>query len=104
LTVYQRNPGGHQIDPDGQPADLIEQHTYNSQHEPLSSTDWAIATTFTYNSSGQILTRQNGDGETTFGYGDGSPGHPTDYLTSITSPPVNNVSAVTSFTYDDKNR
>ena len=104
LQVYQRNPNGHQIDPDGQPADLIEQHTYNAKHEPLSSTDWAIGTTFTYDTNGQILTRANGDGTTTFGYGDGSPGHPSGYLTSITSPPVNNASAVLSFSYDAFNR
>src|SRR5205807_8442726 len=39
-----------------------------------------------------------------FGYGDGTAGHPIGYLTSITSPPVNNVSAVTTFGYDSANR
>jgi RHS repeat-associated protein len=106
LTVYQRNPSGGSTDPDGQSADIIEQHTYNPFHEPLTSTDAALQTTwFTYNSYGQIQTRENSKHEvTTFGYGDGSPGHPIGYLTSITSPPVNSVSSVTSFSYDSANR
>jgi RHS repeat-associated protein len=106
LTVYQRNPSGASTDPGGFAADIIEQHTYNSFHEPLTNTDAALQTTWlSYNSYGQIQTRENAKHEvTTFGYGDGSPGHPIDYLTSITSPPVNSVSAVTSFSYDSDNR
>jgi RHS repeat-associated protein len=106
LTVYQRNPAGQSVDPDGQLADIVASHTYNSLHEPLTSTDAAgQMTTFTYNTYGQILTRENAKHEITrYDYGDGSPGHPIGYLTSITSPPFNNMSAVTSFSYDSANR
>ncbi|PYK38123.1 MAG: type IV secretion protein Rhs, partial [Verrucomicrobia bacterium] len=86
--------------------ELVRKFTYNSQHEPLTDTDAAgQATTDFYNTYGQILTRTNAKNEvTTFGYGDGTAGHPIGYLTSITSPPFNNVSAVTTFTYDSANR
>ena len=90
----------------GTSSELLQKFTYNPQHEPLTDTDAAgQPTTFTYNAYGQILTRRNAKNETTtYGYGDGTPGHPLGYLTSITSPPFNNVSAVTSFTYDAANR
>jgi RHS repeat-associated protein len=107
LTVYQRNPAGQSMDPSGAAADIIERHgPYNSLHESLTDTDAAgQVTTFTYNTNGQILTRENAKHEiTTYGYGDGTTGHPIGYLTSITSPPYNNASAVTSFTYDSANR
>lgn len=86
--------------------ELLRKFSYNSQHEPLTDTDAAgQPTTFTYNQYGQILTRKNAKNETTaFGYGDGSAGKPIGYLTSITSPPFNNASAVTAFTYDSANR
>ena len=45
LRVYQRNPAGQSTDPDGQAADIIASYTYNSQHEPLTSTDAAGQTT-----------------------------------------------------------
>ena len=104
LRIYQRNPSGASADPDGQPADKIAVYTYNSLHEPLTDTDAAgQVTTYTYNTSGQILTRTNAKNETTtYAYGGGSV--PAGYLASITSPPFNNVSAVTSFSYDSFNR
>jgi RHS repeat-associated protein len=105
-TVYQRRPQGMSTDPDGTAADKIASYTYNSLHEPLTATDAAAqTTTYTYNAYGQVLTRKNAKNETTtFSYGDGSAGHPTGYLTSITSPLFNSGSAVTSFTYDSANR
>jgi RHS repeat-associated protein len=90
-----------------QGADLVASYSnYNSLHEPQTVTDAAGQNTYySYNTNGQILTRTNAKNETTtFGYGDGSAGHPTGYLTSITSPAINNASAVTSFTYDSFNR
>ena len=86
--------------------ELLRKRTYNTQHEPLSDTDAAGQTMFyVYDSYGQILNRRNAKNETTtFGYGDGTAGHPVGYLTSISSPPFNNVSAVTTLTYDSANR
>lgn len=103
LRIYQRNPTGASVDPDGQAADKIAVHTYNSLHKPLTETDAAgQTTTSTYNAFGQILTRKNAKNEiTTFAYGSTVP---AGYLASITSPAFNGVSAVTSFTYDDANR
>jgi len=103
LAVYQRNPTGASLDPDGQHADKIAAFTYNSAHEPLTETDAAgQVTTFTYNIYGQILTRKNAKNETTtYTYGGTAP---IGYLASITSPSFNGVSAVTSFGYDSFNR
>jgi RHS repeat-associated protein len=86
--------------------ELLRKFTYNAQHEPLSDVDAAgQAAIFTYNRYGQLLTRKNAKNETTtFGYGDGTSGHPLGYVTSITSPLFNGVSAVTAFTYDSANR
>ena len=86
--------------------DLLRTLTYNSLHEALTDKDAAgQTTTYTYNASGQILTVQNAKNETTtYAYGDGTTGRPIGYLTSITSPPFNNVSAITTFTYDSANR
>ena len=86
--------------------ELLRKFTYNSQHEPLIDTDSAgQPTTFTYDAFGQVLTRKNAKNETTkFDYGDGTSGHPVGYLTSITSPLFNGVSAVTAFGYDAANR
>lgn len=90
----------------GRADELLRKLAYNSQHEPLTDIDAAgQTTTFTYDAYGQILTRKNAKGETTtFGYGDGSPGRPAGYLTSIASPPFNGATAVTTFTYDSANR
>ena len=56
----------------------------------------------TYNAYGQILTRQNAKNEiTTFAYGGTVP---DGYLASITSPPFNGNSAVTTLAYDSFNR
>ncbi len=103
LTVYHRNPAGASTDPSGAAADKIGSYTYNSLHEPLTATDTAgQTTTFTYNAYGQMLTRTNAKNETTtFAYGGTVP---DGYLASVTSPPFNNVSAVTTFTYDNANR
>jgi RHS repeat-associated protein len=103
LEVYQRNPTGASLDPDGQHADKIAAYTYNSLHEPLTETDAAgQVTTYTYNNSGQILTRTNAKNETTtYTYGGTVP---AGYLDSITSPPFNGVSAVTSFGFDSFRR
>jgi RHS repeat-associated protein len=86
--------------------ELLRKFIYNSQHQPLTDIDAAgQSTTYTYNLYGQILTRKNAKNETTtFTYGDGAPGHPIGYLVSITSPPFNNASAVTAFSYDTANR
>ncbi|MFZ3374372.1 MAG: hypothetical protein WA183_02345, partial [Chthoniobacterales bacterium] len=86
--------------------ELLFSATYIPQHRPLTSTDAARqTTTYTYNSFGQVQTVQNAKQETTtYGYGDGSAGHPLGYLTSITSPPLNGSSAVTTFDYDPSNR
>jgi len=87
----------------GSANEMLRKFTYNSQHEPLTDTDAAgQVTTFTYNPYGQILTRQNAKNETTtFAYGGAVP---DGYLASITSPPFNSASAVTTLTYDNANR
>ncbi|MEY2489400.1 MAG: hypothetical protein QOC70_1342, partial [Verrucomicrobiota bacterium] len=105
LAIYQRNPAGASTDPFGQNADKIAAYTYNSLHEPLTETDTAgQVTTYTYNTAGQMLTRKNAKNEiTTYAYGNGS-AVPVGYLASITSPPFNNVSAVTTFGYDGAHR
>ena len=105
LAIYQRNPAGASVDPFGQNADKIAAYTYNSLHKPLTETDAAgQVTTYTYNTSGEILTRKNAKDEiTTYVYGDGG-AVPVGYLASITSPPFNNVSAVTTFGYDGAHR
>src|SRR5262249_43797353 len=106
LTVYQRNPAGASTDPYGFAADKIAGYTYNSLHEPLTSTDTSgKSTIYGYNSYGQIQSVQNAKMETTsYGYGDGTSGKPIGYLTSITSPVFNGNSAVTAFLYDSANR
>jgi len=83
--------------------ELVRNFTYNTQHKPITDTDVAgQPATYTYNASGQILTRTNAKNETTtFAYGGTAP---NGYLASITSPPFNSVSAVTTFTYDSANR
>jgi RHS repeat-associated protein len=107
LTVYQRNPSGVSTDPNGAAADKVASYTYNSLHEPLTVTDAAgQVTTNSYrpDGHGQLQSVQNAKGETTsYGYGPAT-GVPTDYLASITSPPFNGASAITTFTYDSANR
>ncbi len=78
---------------------LLRKFTYNSRHLPLTDTDTAgQVTTYTYNPSGQMLTRTNAKNETiTFAYGGTAP---AGYLASITSPPFNGASAVTTLGYD----
>lgn len=100
LATYQRNPAGSSLDPDGQHADEIAANTYNSQHEPLTSTDAAgQPTTRTYNAGGQLLTSTNAKSETTtYAYGGTVP---DGYLASIT---LNDPSAITTFTYDPDHR
>ncbi len=108
LEVYQRNAKGVSVDPEGKPADKIAAYTYNGFHDRLTETDAAGQTThYLYNSYGQLLMRTNAKGEpTTYTYDrDQDRNDETDgYLISITSPPFNDVSAVTSFTYDYANR
>ena len=103
LEVYQRNPTGLSLDPDGEHADKIAAFTYNSFHKPLTETDAAgQVTTYVYNSAGQILTQTNPKGETTtYTYGGNVP---LGYLASITGPAFNGVSAITLFSYDSCNR
>lgn len=103
LEVYQRNPTGVSLDPDGQHADKIAAYTYNSLHRPLTETDAAgQVTAYEYNASGQILTRTNAKNETTsYAYGGAVP---AGYLASISSPLFNGVSAITSFGYDSFKR
>jgi RHS repeat-associated protein len=83
--------------------ELLRKFTYNTIHEPLTDTDAAgQATTYTYNLQGQVLTRRNAKNETTtYAYGGTVP---VGCLASITSPPFNSVSAVTTFAYDNLNR
>lgn len=83
--------------------ELVRKFTYNTLHEPLTETDAAgQVTTYTYNAQGQMLTRKNAKNETTtYAYGGTVP---VGCLASITSPPFNSVSAVTSFTYDSFKR
>jgi RHS repeat-associated protein len=110
LTVLQRNPSGSWQDPyDHQPADKIAEYTYDPgdpPHLPHTYIDAAgQTTTYSYDSFGEVLTVQNPRIEvTTYGYGDGSSGHPVGYLISITGPVLNGSSPVTSFTYDSANR
>jgi YD repeat-containing protein len=83
--------------------ELLRKVTYNSLHLPLTDTDAAgQVTTLTYNAQGQVLTRKNAKNETTtYAYGGAVP---AGCLASVTSPPFNSVSAVTSFTYDSFKR
>lgn len=83
--------------------ELLRKFTYNSLHEPLTDTDAAAQiTTYAYNTQGQMLTRMNAKNETTtFSYGGTAP---AGYLQSITSPPFNSVSAVTTLAYDSLKR
>jgi RHS repeat-associated protein len=83
--------------------ELQRKFTYNALHEPLTDTDAAgQITTLTYNAQGQVLTRKNAKNETTtYAYGGTVP---VGCLASVTSPPFNSVSAVTSFTYDSFKR
>jgi RHS repeat-associated protein len=83
--------------------ELQRKFTYNALHEPLTDTDAAgQATTFTYNAQGLVLTRNNAKNETTtYAYGGAVP---AGCLASVTSPPFNSVSAVTTFTYDSFKR
>lgn len=83
--------------------ELLRKFTYNALHEPLIDADAAgQVTTFTYNAQGQVLTRKNAKNETTtYAYGGTVP---AGCLASVTSPPFNSVSAVTSFTYDSFKR
>jgi YD repeat-containing protein len=83
--------------------ELQRKFTYNTLHEPLTDTDAAgQVTTNTYNAQGQILTRKNAKNETTtYAYGGTVP---AGLLASVTSPPFNSVSAVTTFTYDSFKR
>jgi RHS repeat-associated protein len=83
--------------------ELQRKFTYNALHEPLTDTDAAgQITTLTYNAQGQVLTRKNAKNETTtYAYGGTVP---AGCLASVTSPPFNSVSAVTSFTYDSFKR
>ena len=103
LAIFQRNPAGINVDPDGFHADQIGNYVYNPLHEPLIETDVAgQSIVYTYNAYGQILTRTNARNEqTTFTYGGTVP---EGYLATITSPPFNDTSAVTSFAYDSFNR
>jgi RHS repeat-associated protein len=103
LTVYQRNPAGASTDPDGQAADIIASYSYNSQHQPLTSTDAAGQTTVrSYTSQGQLSTVTNARNEqTTYAYGGTVP---NGYLESVTGPVFNGVSPVTQYTYDSANR
>ena len=83
--------------------ELLRKFTYNVLHEPLTDTDAAgQVTTYTYNAQGQVLTRKNAKNETTtYAYGSVVP---AGCLASVTSPPFNSVSAVTTFTYDSFKR
>jgi RHS repeat-associated protein len=108
LAIYQRNPAGASVDPDGKPADKIGTYTYNSSHQRLTEAGAdGQATAYHYNSYGQVLTSTNAKLEvTTYTYDrDQNFDSETDgYLISITSPPFNGTSARTDLTYDEANR
>jgi RHS repeat-associated protein len=105
VGVLQKNPAGWDRSPDNEPADRLLWITYNDSHQPLSVQDTIGGAAYTYTSLKQIETVTNARGETTtYGYGDGSTGHPVGYLTSITSPEVNGVAASTTFSYDAARR
>jgi RHS repeat-associated protein len=92
LTKVRQTTGGSN--------ETLSQFTYNSQHRPLTATDAAgQVATFTYNSSGQVLTEtrvRNGASETTtWGY------DANGYLMSVTGPLPG---ASVSFTYDGYGR
>ena len=93
LAVYQRNPSGASLDPEGQAADKLAAYTYNAQHEPLTATDASGKTTiYDYYPNGQIHTITNAKNEvTTYAY------DTTGYLQSITGPVAG---AITTFAYD----
>jgi RHS repeat-associated protein len=93
LTVYQRNPAGASLDPEGQHADKIAALTYNAQHEPLTTTGASGKTTvYVYYPNGQVHTITNAKNEaTTFAY------DASGYLQSITGPIAG---AITQFAYD----
>jgi RHS repeat-associated protein len=77
----------------GSANDLLNAYTYNSQHEPLTSTDAARQnTTYVYNAQGQPLTVTNAKNEpTTYAY------DTSGYLQSVTGPVSG---AVTTYGYD----
>jgi RHS repeat-associated protein len=109
LKVFQRNPNGQWHDPDNYNADKIAEYTYDPgdpPHRPHTYIDPAgRTTTYSYDSFGDPLTVENARHEvTTYGYGDGTSGHPLGYLTSITGPAFNGSHPVTGFTYDSTNR
>jgi RHS repeat-associated protein len=83
--------------------ELLRKFTYNSLHEPLTDIDAAgQRSTYTYNAQGQMLSGKNAKNETTtYAYGGTVP---AGLLASVTSPPFNSVSAVTTFTYDNVKR
>jgi len=107
VGVYQKNPKGKNQYPDNEPADKLFDAIYNDSHQPL--TVWNTAgqvTSYTYTTgTKQIETITDANEKTTtYGYGDGSTGHPVGYLTSITSPEVNGAAASTEFYYDSARR
>jgi RHS repeat-associated protein len=95
LNIKQKNGSNY---------DLLEQRTYNTQHEPLTVTDAAgQVTTYTYNSQGQLLTvvtpprggLSQAERTTTYAYDTNG------YLQSVTGPLAG---ATTSYTYDSYGR
>jgi RHS repeat-associated protein len=99
LTVRQTTGGANE---------LLRTLTYNSLHEPLTDKDASGQTTqyfYRADGHGQIDHVVNAKGERTdYAYGDGSSGHPTDYLISVTGPTFNSTRPVTSYIYDNANR
>ena len=91
LQVKRKNAGGTY--------DLLASYTYNAQHQPLIVMDaLGASTTYTYNSSGQVLTvttppaqGQSQGATTTFTY------NTSGYLTQVVGPVAG---ATTTFTYD----
>ena len=77
--------------------ELLSKLTYNTQHQPLTSTDAAgQTTTFTYNDRGQVLTKTNAKNETTIYKYDDANGQ----LKSIDGP----LGPSMTFTYDPVGR
>ncbi len=84
--------------------ELLRTMTY-SQHKVVTDKDAAGKTTiYEYNGFGQITKVKNArNEETSYVYGPAT-GVPTGYLSSVSSPTYNGVSAETKFTYDSANR
>jgi len=100
---YDYDPNGIDLSTVRHGSEVIRAVGYNSKHEPIVDTSAAgQQTLFGYNSRGQLTTVENARHESTsYSYGNTVP---DGYLESITSPMFNNLTAVTTFSYDSSRR